>query len=187
MALEYVHRGLPVVIVNPTRVYVPGKLTEANSVTRMIQMYLRPRICLILSKGREIGNYVFVDDVVEGLLLAMTRGRTGERYLLGGENVSLRGFFNLLRKVTQKRALRLYVPAPLAVAIGRFEEWKARRSGAQPLLTKEWVNNFLIDWAFSNKKAREELGCRFRSLEEGLSLTAAWLESGQKQMEKGDV
>ncbi len=181
VALDYVRRGLSVVIVNPTRVYGPGKLTEANSVTRMIQMYMRPRICLILGKGREIGNYVFVDDVVEGLLLAMACGGTGERYLLGGENMTLVGFYNLLRKITQKKALRMYVPARLASAIGRFEEWTARRLGASPLITREWVNNFLVDWAFSSEKARDELGYRFKSLEEGLPLTVAWLRSRQKR------
>jgi farnesol dehydrogenase len=180
IALDYVHRGLSVVIVNPTRVYGPGKLTEANSVARMVQMYLRPRLCPILGRGREIGNYVFVDDVVEGFLLAMARGRDGERYLLGGENISLLGFYDLLQKVTRKKALRLYIPVRLALAIGRFEEWRARRLGASPLITREWVNNFLVDWSCSNQKAREELGCRFRSLKEGLSLTAAWLRSAQK-------
>jgi nucleoside-diphosphate-sugar epimerase len=187
MALEYVRHGLPVVIVNPTRVYGPGKLTEANSVTRMVQSYLRPRICPILGKGREIGNYVFVDDVVEGFLLAMSRGRAGERYILGGENISLLGFYRLLRKVTRKKALRLYVPDRLALTIGRFEEWRAHHWGASPLITREWVNNFLVDWSFSNQKARDGLGCRFRSLEEGLSITVAWLKSGQKRTETDDA
>jgi nucleoside-diphosphate-sugar epimerase len=180
-ALYYVPRGLSVVFVNPTRVYGPGKLTEANSVTKLIKMCLRQRACLILGQGREIGNYVFVDDVVTGMLAAMARGRAGERYILGGDNLSLNDFFGLLRKLSRKQGVRLVIPVRLALVFGRFEEWKARRLGIRPLVTREWVKNFMMDWAFSSEKARAELDYHPRSLEEGLKLTLSWLNSNPKK------
>ena len=181
IALSYVPRGLSVVFVNPTRVYGPGKLTEANSVTKLIKMCLKQRASLILGQGREIGNYVLVDDVVTGMLAAMARGRAGERYILGGDNISLDDFFGLLRKLSRKRGVRLAIPVGLALVFGRFEEWKARRLGIRPLITREWVKNFMIDWAFSSEKARAELGYHPKSLEEGLKLTISWLNSNPKK------
>ncbi len=180
-ALSYISRGLSVVLVNPTRVYGPGKLTEANSVTKLIEMCLRRRACLILGQGREIGNYVLVDDVVTGMLAAMARGRAGERYILGGDNISLEDFFGLLHKISRKRGVRLAIPVRLALVFGRFEEWMAKRFGIRPLITREWINNFTIDWAFSSEKARAELDYYPRSLEEGLELTVSWLNSNPKK------
>jgi len=95
-----------VVIARPTRVYGPGQLTEANSVTRLIIGYLKYRICLLLDHGREIGNYVYVDDVADGLQLMMERGRPGEDYILGGENVSLHEFYQQLEEVSGRKAFK---------------------------------------------------------------------------------
>ncbi len=73
-ALKLAAEGFPVVIVNPTRVYGPGKLTEGNSVTLMIDQYDRGQIPILLNHGVNIGNYVMVDDLVRGHILAMEKG-----------------------------------------------------------------------------------------------------------------
>lgn len=172
---EYLDRGLEIVVAKPTRVYGPGKLTEANSVTRMIRTYLKYRVCLILNQGKETGNYVFVDDVVQGLKLMMEKGRPGEDYILGGENISLSGFFDALEEVSGRKALRIKISVPLAVTISRFESWKAKTLGFYPLITEGWVRTFLQDWSFSHEKATKELGYQPRSLKEGLRLTCEWL------------
>ena len=99
--------GFPVVIVNPTRVYGPGNLTEGNSATRLIDQYDRGLMPFLLNRGRNVGNWVLVDDVVEGHLLAMEHGRIGQRYLLGGENASLADFFRGVDQATGKRHFKL--------------------------------------------------------------------------------
>ena len=76
-ALKYAAEGFPVVIVNPTRVYGPGKLTEGNSVSLMIDQYDRGKVPVLLNKGMNVGNYVFVDDLVRGQILAMEKGKVG--------------------------------------------------------------------------------------------------------------
>ncbi len=172
---EYLDKGLEVVIARPTRVYGPGPLTEANSVTRLIKGYLKYRICLILNHGQEIGNYVYVDDVAEGLQLVMDRGRPGEDYILGSENVSLNEFYQLLEEVSGRKALKLKIRIPLALMIAKLETIKARSLGLYPLITTGWVKTFLENWAFSHRKAAEELGYQPRSLREGLHLTCEWL------------
>src|SRR5262249_51467066 len=108
-ALRLAVGGLPVVIVNPTRVYGPGHLTEGNSLARLIDDYDRGRVPVLLNRGVNVGNYVFVDDVVQGHLLAMQRGRLGERYILGGENIALKDFFRTIDRVSGKTHFQISI------------------------------------------------------------------------------
>jgi nucleoside-diphosphate-sugar epimerase len=174
-ALRMASEGLPVVVVNPTRVYGPGKLTEGNSVTVMIDLYDRGRFPFLLAGGVNVGNYAFVDDLVRGHVLAMERGRVGERYILGGENVSLRRFFDLVDEATGKRHLRVGLPAWLAMAYSRLEGATARWFGHYPLITPGWVETFVLDWAYSSAKAERELGYTVTPLKEGIFMTCEWL------------
>ena len=182
-ALRMASEGLPVVIVNPTRVYGPGKLTEGNSVTVMIDLYDRGRFPFLLAGGVNVGNYALVDDLVRGHILAMEKGRVGERYILGGENVSLTRLFDLVDEATGKRHLRLGLPAWLAMAYGRLERTKARWFRRYPLITPGWVETFLQDWAYSSAKAERELGYTVTPLKEGISLTCEWLR--RRRTEQG--
>ncbi len=173
--LAWARRGLPVTIVNPTRVYGPGRLTEGNSVTLMIDQYRRGRLPVLLNRGRDRGNYVLVDDLVKGHLRAMERGRPGERYILGGENASLKEFFALVDAALGGRRRQFNLPPALAMAFARFERSKAEWLGIHPTITPGWVETFLADWVYSSAKAQRELGYRITPLAEGLRLTCDWL------------
>ncbi len=174
-ALDEAARGLPVVVVNPTRVYGPGHLTEGNALARLIDDYDRGRVPLLLNRGVNVGNYVFVDDVVDGHVLALQKGRLGERYILGGENASLREFFGTIDRVSGRRHFQipLFTVAPLLFAA--FQELRARCFGVYPTITPGWVRTFLADWAYESGKARRELGYRPTPLEEGIRTTYQWL------------
>lgn len=172
---EYLKRGLEIVVGRPTRVYGPGLMSEANSVTRLIKYYLKFRFCPVLKRGQQRGNYVYVEDVVAGLKLLMSGGRAGQAYFLGDENISLAGFYDLLEEVSGRRALRLMIPPSLALALARLEGWKARRLGIYPLITEGWVRTFLQDWEVSIKKVQDELGYQPRGLRAGLKATCEWL------------
>jgi farnesol dehydrogenase len=174
-ALALAADGLPVVIVNPTRVYGPGKLTEGNSTTIMIDLYDRGRFPVLLAGGANVGNYALVDDLVRGHILAMEKGRVGERYILGGENASLVRLFDLVDEVTGKRHLRFSLPAALAMAYSHVERRKVEWFGLYPRITPGWVETFLRDWAYSSAKAERELGYTVTPLKEGIRLTCAWL------------
>ena len=173
-ALGWAAEGLPVVIVNPTRVYGPGKLTEGNSVTLMIDLYDRGTLPVLLG-GDRVGNYVLVDDLVRGHILAMEKGKAGERYLLGGENASLERLFELIDDVSGKKHRQISLPRFLALAYACLEEKKAEWFGAYPRITPGWVGTFLHDWAYSCAKAERELGYTTTPLREGIRLTYEWL------------
>ncbi len=175
LVTDYVGEGLPVVIVNPTRVFGPGLLSEANSVTVMTQQYLKGKWRLILGDGSSVGNYASVEDVVRGHWLALRWGRPGEKYILGGENLSYNEFFDVLADISRKRYQMIRVPVWTALAISNVEELRARWFGHYPLITPPWVKTFVSDWAFSSEKARSELGYTVTPFREALHNTVIWL------------
>lgn len=174
-ALQYAASGFPVVIVNPTRVYGPGKLTEGNSVSLMIDMYDRGKVPVLLNGGNDVGNYVLVDDLVRGHILAMEKGRIGERYILGGENASLKQIFEMVDEVSGKKHFQVNLPPRIAYLYSGFEKKKAEWLGIYPQITPGWVETFLQDWVYSTAKAERELGYTIVPLKEGIRMTYEWL------------
>ncbi|MBR4752133.1 MAG: NAD-dependent epimerase/dehydratase family protein [Thermoguttaceae bacterium] len=175
-ALQYVKRGLPLVIVNPTRVYGPGQLSEGNAMAALIRDYRRGTGPFLLNYGVNVGNYGYVDDVARGVYLALEQGKFGERYILGGDNASLLELYKLIDKVDGKThwKLPMYKFIPLLVAHS-LKLW-ARLTGVYPRITPGWVRTFLVDWKYSCDKAKKELGYDPISLEEGLKRTCEWLD-----------
>ncbi len=174
-ALAYASKKFPVVIVNPTRVYGPGKMTEGNSVSLMIDQYDRGLVPILLNRGVNIGNYVFVDDLVRGHILAMEKGKVGERYILGGENVSLERVYRTVDEVSGKKHFQMNLPPALAHLYAKEEQLKAEWFGIYPQITPGWVDTFLQDWAYSCAKAEKELGYVITPFKEGVRLTYQWL------------
>jgi farnesol dehydrogenase len=174
-ALKFVQKGLNLVMVNPTRVYGPGLLTEANSVTRIAQQYLEGKFPLILNRGKEVGNYAFVEDVVIGHILAMEKGKTGERYLLGGENISLKNLFFSLNELTQTKHIQINIPPKVARFVAWLEEKIANLFRKYPMISRDWVDTFLQNWIYSSEKAEKELGYKYLPLKQGLKITCDWI------------
>jgi farnesol dehydrogenase len=175
-AREWVADGFPLVIVNPARVYGPGHLTEGNALARLIDDYDRGRVPVLLNRGVNVGNYVYVDDVVAGHRLAMEHGRVGERYILGGENASLREFFRTVDRVSGKRHLQIPLLFVLPLIFAALQRQRAVWFGIHPTITPGWVRTFLVDWAYCSDKATRELGYEPISLEEGIRRTYEWLQ-----------
>jgi nucleoside-diphosphate-sugar epimerase len=179
--LKLAARGLPVVIVNPTRVYGPGKLTEGNSVSLMLDRYQRGNFPLLLNKGKDVGNYVLVDDLVKGHILAMEKGRLGERYILGGENISLKDLFALVDGETGNRHRQINLPPRFAMWYAALELKKAEWFGLYPQVTPGWVKTFLQDWAYRSTKAERELGYEITLLREGIRKTLDWIRKTKEK------
>ena len=182
-ALEAAAQGAPVVIVAPTRVYGPGYLTEGNSVTRLIDMYDRGFVPFLLNFGRNVGNWVLVDDVVAGMILAMERGRPGEKYILGGENTTLRQFFRAIDRATGRRHRQIPIFRFTPLLFAKFQQKRADWFGVYPTITPGWVRTFLSDWPCTSAKAQRELGYRARSLEEGICITWEWLQRVREEVQ----
>ncbi len=175
-AVEMSGQGMDIVTVNPSRVYGPGLLSDSNGVTRMVKMYLKGKFRMLPGDGESIGNYVFIDDVVEGHLAAMRQGRAGERYILGGANASFIGFFETLANLSDKQVRMLKVPLPVMKMAAHFMEIWANLTGKPPMLTPPWARRFNYNWELSIEKAQRELDYEPLRLEQGLAKTINWLE-----------
>lgn len=169
--------GQHIVIVNPTRVYGPGPLNVSNSVTKIVKQYIEGKWKFMPGDGMSTGNYVFVDDVINGHILAMENGRSGERYLLGGEDATYHQLFDVIAEVGGKK-LRLYkMPLGAMLTFGRVQLFLAENFGKQPMITPGWVKKYLYKWSVSSAKAQTELGYQITPLKNGIEHTVNWLRN----------
>ncbi|WP_299699676.1 SDR family oxidoreductase [uncultured Pontibacter sp.] len=176
LAQDFVKRGLPVVIVNPSRVYGPGKESDSNGIAKLLRLYLSGKWRIIPGDGKQVGNYCYIDDVVKGHLLALEQGRSGESYLLGGENASYNRLFDLISKLSGKKRFLLHMPPWLLLLASSGLELGARLTYRRPLITPEWARKYLADWSVSSQKAINELGYTITPLQEGLEKTLRSLQ-----------
>jgi dihydroflavonol-4-reductase len=144
-----VSRGLPLVVVNPAHVLGAGD--PGRSSTVLVRRFLRREIPAYVDGTL---NVVAVQDVARGHLLADERGRVGERYILGNRNFTMTRLFADLGRLSgvQPPALKLPVTAAMALAAA------AQRVGQTHLPTPEEVRAASLNWSFSNRRAKRELG-----------------------------
>jgi farnesol dehydrogenase len=125
--------------------------------------------------GRSQGCYCYIDDVVSGHILAMGNGHPGEKYILGGENLQIKEFFDLLKSISGKNYWMIRVPIWLMMLFGWREEIGASLFGREPLVTRKWISKYRHDLACSSEKAIRELGYKITPISEGISTTLEWL------------
>jgi farnesol dehydrogenase len=166
-----------IVIVNPTRVYGPGYLSESNGVTRMIKQYMEGHWRIIPGDGKSLGNYVFVEDVVTGHLLAMESGKPGERYVLGGDNISYNQLFDFVREASgiHKRLFR--IPLWIMMVVAHLMKAASRVTGLPPLIVPNLVRKFNHNWIVSSMKAADHLGYHPISARSGIQQTVEWIKN----------
>ncbi len=175
VAREAAASGADIVLLYPGVVYGPGDMTDGNLVVKMVVDHLTGRLPGIIGPGDRLWSYSFVRDVAKGHVAALERGRSGQRYFLCGDNVTMDGFFATLQEIAGTPAPRRHIPYAAARALG-FLMWAwAEITGHPPQLTHEVVGVFREHWAYSCEKARRELGYAPTSLKAGLGETVAWL------------
>lgn len=173
---SYVIDGLDVVIVSPTRVYGPYLFGEPESITKIIKSFVNGRWRWIPGPANKLGNYVFIDDVVRGHLMAMEKGRKGQTYLLGGSNHSFMEFFSLLKSSTGIKRTLFVLPIWIIGLVAFISLKLANWFGIEPKITPKWVAKARFDWVVSPELSFNELDIEPTPIEEGLSRTISWLK-----------
>jgi farnesol dehydrogenase len=168
-----------VVIVNPTRVFGPGILSESNGLTRLIRQYMEGRWNFIPGSGNRTGNYVSVEDVVSGHLLAMEKGKPGERYVLGGENISYNQLFAWIREASGVDQKLIRIPLRIMLAAAGMFTFYSRLTGRPPLITPGLVRKFNHNWIVSSEKAMRELGYEPVPVRDGIQKTVQWIKNSK--------
>jgi dihydroflavonol-4-reductase len=161
-------RGVPVVIVNPAEVYGPGD-TALVTAGNLIDFATSTPV-LVCHGGTSV---VHVDDVASGIIAALHRGRPGERYILGGENLTIRQLAQLCLDLLGRRALVVTVPNALA----RFASRLAVRHRVSLPFNPHVVPYATRYWFVDNGKARRELGVPFRNARDTIESTLEWLQA----------
>jgi nucleoside-diphosphate-sugar epimerase len=177
-AKDYIiENGLDAVFVCPTRVYGPFLIGETGSITSLVERYLFSGWKIIPGRGDQIGNYVFVDDVVEGHIRALEKGARGRTYILGGVNASYNEFFRVLGEVSGLPRRMVHLPLLIQHIFTHLQLLGARWFGQEPVLTPSWMGKSLYHWEVDPSRMVSELGIQPTGLEEGLRKTVEWLRS----------
>lgn len=169
-----------VIVVNPSRVFGPGKISVSNAVTRIIKQYGNGVWRIIPGDGSSIGNYAFIDDVVNGHILAAMHGKSGERYILGGDNISFIRFFEVLGKVYGRKRKLIKLSAETMKSIAKLFGSFSSLSGKPPLISADWIDKYLQNWILSCEKAERDLFYRITPFEEAVEKTVSWLKINRK-------
>jgi dihydroflavonol-4-reductase len=162
--------GLPAVTVNPSTPIGPRDVRPTPT-GRIIVEAASGRMPAFVDTGL---NLVHVDDAAAGHLAALQRGRIGERYILGGENVHLSAMLADIAHLVGRRPPRLRLPIAAVYPLAAGAELWARWSGREPFATRDGLRMARHHMFFSDAKARRELGYVSRPYREGIADAIAW-------------
>jgi len=173
---DYVHKGLFTVIVALSKVYGPGIETHPISVNKVIHNFIQGKLTIIPKPGKLETNYCFIDDVVQGHILAMAKGIGGEKYILGGENISYTALFGCIRSLTNTKARLIEVPKILVQFWALLQWMRFKITHKEPFVTGKGIRQIFCNKTFCSDKAVRQLGYRLTPLREGLQQTIQFLK-----------
>jgi len=163
-------RGLPAVIVNPSTPIGPRDI-KPTPTGAMIRDAAAGRMPAFVDTGL---NLVHVDDVAEGHLLAFEKGRIGEKYILGGEDWTLKDLFGFVSDIAGVRAPRIQLSQTVLWPVALVSEGLARGFGIEPRVTREMLAMSKKKMFFSPEKAKRELGYAPRPARDAVIDAVAW-------------
>ena len=165
--------GLPAVVVNPSAPVGPRDI-KPTPTGKVIRDAAAGRVPAYIDTGL---NMVHVDDVAEGHALALEKGRTGERYVLGGENLLLKDILALVADVAGRRPPRIELPEALVWPAAWLMEGFAQVTGIPPMMTREQLRMARHKMFYSSAKAMRELGYAPRPLRVAVEDAVAWFRA----------
>jgi dihydroflavonol-4-reductase len=163
---------LPAIIVNPSTPIGPRDVRPTPT-GHIIVRAASGRMPAFVDTGL---NFVHVDDVAAGHVAALQRGKVGERYILGGENVALSAFLADIAEIVGRRPPRVRLPRPAVYPIAMGAELFALMTGRIPFITRDGLRMSRRHMYFVDTKARRDLGYASRPYREGIVDAVAWFD-----------
>lgn len=177
LAEQEVHKlakdGLPVVIVNPSAP-VGERDVKPTPTGQIIVDFMKGRMPAYIETGM---NIIDVDDVATGHLLAMEKGRQGERYILGSKNLLLREVFEILSTLTGVKAPALKLPRGVVLPLAYLNHWFANLTGLPPRIPLDGVKMAKYKMHYDCSKAVRELGLPQNPPEIALEKAVQWFKT----------
>lgn len=169
-AMRAAESGFPIVIVNPTTPVGPGD-AKPTPTGRIIVDFLRGRMPAYVDTGL---NWVAVEDVAAGHLLAAKRGQVGHRYILGHRNMTLKEILDALAAITGRRAPRVRLPHAVAYMAGLADTIVSRVRGREPQIPLDGVRMSRHRMFVDSSRAMRELGFVPGPVEAALERAVRW-------------
>jgi dihydroflavonol-4-reductase len=171
--LRLVHdKDLPAVIIRFSMVYGPGDRRDMLKLTSLVKNGLIPKI----GKRPKLTPLIYVEDAVQGLLLAMSKGKAGEIYLItNSQSEPFDDIIKIIKESIGGKSLSIPVPELVALSAASIIERVSKILGKTPTVTRKNIESTIADRIFSIEKAKRELG--FEPLidpEKGLRDTILW-------------
>ncbi|MFI4963945.1 MAG: hopanoid-associated sugar epimerase [Caulobacterales bacterium] len=166
-------RGLPAVIVSPSTPIGPRDV-KPTPTGRIIVEAGNGKMPAYVDTGL---NLVHVDDVAEGHVQALERGRIGRRYILGGQDASLGEMLTVIAELTGRKAPTVKLPLGPLAPLAEIAELYGRISGREPFLTKDALKMAHHRMYFTSRRAQDELGYRARPYPQALADAVAWFRA----------
>lgn len=176
LVLQYALRGLPVNIVRLPRVYGPGNLTLGGSLTRFIKRSRDRGWNIIPGDGSSIGSYAFSEDVANGIFKALSYGKQGAIYNLGGANVSYNTLFDILSFVSGKQIKTFRIKGSLLNTAAYLIECQNKYLNTNYSLTRALASKLNSNNSIDSSAAKSELGYQITDLDTGFLKTLKWLD-----------
>ena len=174
---EYCHRGLFAIIVAAPRVYGPGHECNGNTMNVLLKNILSMRLAFVPSCDNVVANYAFVDDVVNGHFLAMEKGLGGEKYILGGENLSYKSFFQTIKATAGKKIRLIRIPKFLIKLWSFLHMSICGLLGKETHISPKIIDRLAQNRALSSDKAVRQLGYSITPFSEGIQKTIFHLKN----------
>jgi dihydroflavonol-4-reductase len=172
-AMRAAREGMDVVIVNPSTP-VGERDIKPTPTGEIILRFLQGRMPAYVHTGL---NLIDVEDVARGHILAWEKGRTGERYILGARNLSLKETLEILAAITGKRAPRIAVPHFIPVTVAFIDEMLLARMGKKPQVSFYAAQMSRKAMYYDSSKAVRELGLPQNPIEKALEKAVRWFET----------
>ncbi|HET6674265.1 MAG TPA: hopanoid-associated sugar epimerase [Nitrospiraceae bacterium] len=168
--LKLAREGLPVVIVNPSAPVGAGDV-KPTPTGQVIVDFMKGRMPAYIETGM---NLIDVEDVAAGHLLAMEKGRLGERYILGNRNLLLREVFDILSRLTGVKAPRIKLPRLAILPLAHLNEWMSSITNQPPRIPLEGIRMAKYKMHYDCSKALKELGLPQTPVEIALDKAVKW-------------
>jgi len=168
---EYIGKGLNVTMFYPGITYGPG---DFNVFGQMIHDITAKKFLGVPGKADKIGSFVYVNDVVNGLVSIIDRDDlSGEGFILGGENIVFNDWINLIAEIAGVKKPR-HFPMSMGLMYARMYEAKTKLTKKMPYINRPTVKAMDYNWSYSSKKAIDKLGYKITPLRENMTKTIDW-------------